>query len=38
MGQRTFIISPLERIKDKFLVGDGCWEWTAAKNTMDTGG
>src|SRR5260221_12037830 len=22
----------LDRIADKFTIGDGCWEWTAGKN------
>ena len=27
----------LERIQDKMLVGDGCWEWTGAKNAKGYG-
>src|SRR5262249_42881584 len=27
----------LERIADKFLVGDGCWPWTGAKNQWGYG-
>lgn len=27
----------LTRLEDKFLVGDGCWRWTAAKNSRGYG-
>jgi hypothetical protein len=27
----------LDRLSDKFLVGDGCWEWTAARNSYGYG-
>lgn len=27
----------LDRLSDKFVVGDGCWEWTAARNQFGYG-
>lgn len=27
----------LDRMADKFLVGDGCWEWTAVRNSFGYG-
>lgn len=32
--ERTPIV---ERIADKFTVGDGCWEWTASRSTAGYG-